>query len=323
MPQVNSRNLLTNILRTSHFDNADVLEIRRAVFEDGHITVQEADMLFQINNLFNKPDTWYDLFLEGVTHFLVRQTMPHGYINQANAAWLMARIDHDGVVETRTELELLLYVMKTANNVTDELEEYALKQVKKSVLEGRGYLARARGELVPGVIGEAEVDMLRRVLYACSSEGGVGISMREAETLFDINDAVTDAENSDSWQRLFVGAIANHIMVTAAWNEPDMQEALRREKWLEAPSSGFVVPSFKGLGSAIKSLFVDPPYEYTHANSASIKSAERVTASEAHWLVERLNRDGKLDANERALLRFLRDESPEIHESLMPYIEAA
>ena len=100
MAKVTLRELLENIFGTGHFTNEDVLNVRRAVFEDGHITVQEADMLFQVNNLFGKPDTWHDLFLEGVTHFLVRQTMPHGYINQANAAWLMARIDHDGVVET-------------------------------------------------------------------------------------------------------------------------------------------------------------------------------------------------------------------------------
>lgn len=322
MPKMTLRELLDKILGAGHFTDEDVLSVRRAVFDDGHITVQEADMLFQINNLFDKPDTWFDLFLEGVTHFLVRQTMPHGYINQANAAWLMARIDHDGVVETHTELELLLHVMKIANNVTDELEMYALEQVKKSALEGRGYLARGR-QLQPGVIGEAEVNILRRVLYACSSEGGVGISMREAEALFDINDAIAGAENHESWQRLFVGGIANHIMMLAAWNEPDMQETLRRENWLEERGAGFIIPSMSGLGAAIKALFVSEPYEYSHTNTANINSAERVTASEAHWLIDRLNRDGHLDTNEKALLRFLKDESPEIHESLVPYIEAA
>ncbi len=322
MPQVNLQNLLSNIIRTGTFNNTDVLELRRAVFDDGHISMQEADMLFQVNNLFNKPDTWFDLFLEGVTHFLVRQTMPHGYINQANAAWLMARIDHDGVVETHTELELLMYVMKIANNVTDELESYALAQVKIAVLEGRGFLARDR-QLQPGVIGEAEVDVLRRVLYACSSEGGAGISRAEAEALFDINDAVIDADNADSWQRLFVSGIANHLMMLAAWDEPDMQEALRRERWLGDKSSGFVVPSFKGFGGALKSLFSEPKHEYSHTNSTGIADAARITENEAYWLIERLNRDGRLDANEKALLRFLKEESPEIHESLMPYVNAA
>jgi len=322
MPKPTLREILEKILGAGRFNDADVLAVRRLVFDDGHISVQEADMLFQINNLFGKPDSWFDLFVEGVTHFLVRQTMPHGYINQANAVWLMARIDHDGVVETRSELELLLYVMKIANNVTDELEIYALEQVKKSVLEGRGYLARGH-QLQPGIIGEAEVDILRRVLYACSSEGGVGISTREAEALFDLNDAASGAQNHESWQFLFVRAIANHLMMLAAWNEPDMTESLRRENWLESRGPGFVMPDFSGLGAAVKSLFAKQGYEYTHTNSTGIASAERVTEMEAHWLIQRLNKDGKLDKNEKALLRFLREESPETHESLMPYIEAA
>lgn len=322
MPKPTLRQLMETILNTGSLSDADVLNVRRAVFEDGHISIQEADMLFQINDMANKPDTWFDLFLEGVTHFLVRQTMPHGYINQANAAWLMARIDHDGVVETKTEFELLLYVMKIANNVTDALENYALSQVKIAVLEGRGYLANGR-QLQLGVMGEAEVEVLRRVLYACSSEGGIGISRAEAEALFDINDAVVDTDNADSWQTLFVGAIANHLMMLAAWEEPDMQEALRRERWLEQKGTGFVVPSLKGFGGALKSLFSEPEFRCSHTNQAGLAEAERITEHEAYWLIERLNRDGRLDENEKALLRFLRDESPEIHDSLAPYLNVA
>lgn len=322
MPRSTLRQLMETVLSAGRLSDEDVLNLRRAVFQDGHISIQEADMLFQINDLPNKPDTWFDLFLEGVTHFLVRQTMPHGYINQANAAWLMTRIDHDGVVETRTELELLMYVMKIAKNVTDELENYALAQVKIAVLEGRGFLAQGR-QLQPGVIGEAEVDILRRVLYACGGDGGAGISRAEAEALFEINDAVVDADNAHSWQQLFVSGIANHLMMLAAWEEPDMQEALRRERWLEQKGSSFVAPSFKGVGGAFKSLFSQPEKTYSHTNSAGLADAERITESEAYWLIERLNRDGRLDDNEKALLRFLKEESPEIHESLLPYVNAA
>ena len=102
-----------------------------------------------------------------------------------------------------------------------------------------------------------------------------------------------------------------------------MTEALRRERWLEQSSSGFVIPSFKGFGAAVKSLFSQPEYEYSHTNKSGLADAERITQSEAYWLIERLNRDGKLDENEKALLRFLKEESPEIHESLLPYVKAA
>ena len=315
--------LLTQVKTKGSFDKADVLTLRQTIWADGAVSHEEADTLFEINHLGHKPKVWPDLFIDAITNFLVHQTMPHGYVNQANAAWLMARIDHDGVVETHTELELLLNVMKHAHNVTDELEAYALAQVRHAVLKGTGYLGRGH-PLEPGVIGEAEVSVLKRVLYSCSSEGGIGISKQEAEALFDLNDACVNRVNHESWTRLFVGAIANHLMMVAAWDEPDMQEALRREHWLEERGKGFVMPSFKNLSSAFKGLFSAPQTAgFTNMDKANVAAAERVTAHEASWLIERLNRDGVLHKNEKALLSFLKAESPELHDSLRPYLRAS
>jgi len=318
--QLNS--LLTQIKSQGSLDESDILALRKVIWDDGAISLTEADALFEINHLANKPKDWPALFIEAITNFLVSQTMPQGYINQANAAWLMTRIDHDGIVETHTELELLMNVLKRANNVTEALEIYALEQVKQAVLSGKGYLGRDHA-LQPGVIGEAEVDVLKRVLYACSSEGGIGISQREAEALFDLNDASADAENHESWTQLFVGGIANHLMMLAAWEEPSAREALRLDNWLETPGKGFVMPNFKGVGEAFKTLFAEPEIQFTSMNTGAVLDAERVTAGEAVWLIERLNRDGILHKNERALLSFLKAESPEIHASLAPYLRTA
>ena len=321
MNTLNAR--LGDILKNNRVTDDDVLAVRREVYGDGVITPVEADFIFRINELGDKPQSWSELFVEAITSFLVHQTMPHGYINQANAAWLMARIDHDGIVETQTEIELLLRVLEKSRNATDSLEKYALEQVKQAVVYGRGALANGR-ELKPGHIGEAEVEMLRRVLYACASEGGIGISKLEAEALFDLSDMLGDEGHHESWQTLFVGAIANHLMMLAAWEEPDMAEALRREKWLESRGRGFVVPSFKGFGEAFKSMFSsETGLEFSNQNQSATTYAERVDEIEAVWLIDRLNRDGKLSANEKVLLRFLRDESPDIHAALIPYIKAA
>ena len=311
------------VLKAARVEDADVRDIRRLVFEDGRISVHEADLLFQINHLPGKPDSWDTLFVEAITHFLVRQTLPYGYIDAANTAWLKARIDHDGVVETNTELELLLYILEQAKSAPEDLESYALDQVIKAVVIGRGHVAHGR-TLKPGVIGKAEVDLLRRILYANSGEGGVGISRHEAEKLFDLNDALEGADNDESWQFLFVRAIANHLMVQAAWEAPDREEALRRENWLEQKEGHFVVPSFKGFGAAFKSMFkADEMPTYSILDESKTRAAEKLTGTEADWLIERLNRDGFLSENEKALLAFLKAECPEIHESLMPYIQAA
>jgi len=322
------QSLLGNIRRNAQLTEGDVIAMRREVFADNTISIDEADALFEINNLSGKPDVWNDLFIHTITTFLVRQTMPHGYVNQANAAWLMARIDHDGAVETHTELELLLTVMDRADNVTQELEMYALAQVKQAVLHGTGYLGRGH-PLQPGIIGEAEVKVLRRILYAASGEGGSGIGRREAELLFDLNDVMGEADNHESWKRLFVGGVANHLMMVAAWQAPDANEALRREQWLEQPSPGFLRSALGNLGNMgkVRDAFTAPSINsqasYSHTNTANVMEAERITGGEAAWLIERLNRDGKLCTNERALLQFLEEESPDVHGSLLPYLHAA
>jgi hypothetical protein len=323
MSEAKLSELMSLVLVQGALTEGHVSDFRRIFFEDGKITINEADSLFEINNLKNKPDGWNTLFIEAITAFLVYQTMPEGYINQANAAWLMTRISADGVVETQTELELLLKVMKIAKNVTPELERFALDQVKYAVLHGSGYLGRGR-ELQQGVIGEADVETIRRVVYACSSEGGISISRAEAEAICDLNDATEGAENHESWQKLFVGAIANHLMMLAAWDEPDLQEALRREKWLEEPVRGIFIPSFSGLLKRGLSIFApEEEITYSHMDAAATASADRVTEREASWLVERFNRDGILNTNEKALLKFLEVECPDIHTSLLPMIRAA
>jgi hypothetical protein len=38
-----------------------------------------------------------------------------------------------------------------------------------------------------------------------------------------------------------------------------------------------------------------------------------VSEEEARWLADRIGRDGRLHANEKALIAFLREESPSIH----------
>jgi hypothetical protein len=59
------------------------------------------------------------------------------------------------------------------------------------------------------------------------------------------------------------------------------------------------------------------------AEDAAIAEAAPVNAEEAGWIVERVGRDGQFDANERAMLAFLRQESPSLHAALTPLLKAA
>jgi len=54
-----------------------------------------------------------------------------------------------------------------------------------------------------------------------------------------------------------------------------------------------------------------------------IVTNEAVTLAEASWLAQRMGRDGRLTPNERALLMFLKAESPSIHPSFQALVDKA
>lgn len=334
MDNATLQKFVSEIIARGEILEADILPIRRVIGNDLNIDVHEADLLFRLNDLPKKPESWSPYFVQVITTFLIHQTPPEGYVSEINASWLRARIEKDGVVETETELKLLMSVLKLAKNVTPELELFALDQVKHAVADGTGYLGQGR-TLQPGVIGEAEVEVLRAILYASGGLGGIGITSVEAALLFDLNDRFHSEDNHPSWQKLFVRGIANHLMMVAAYNEPSMEEALRRENWLKDLDSIPKVTwtgALKHLGRQmtpgkfmenLSSFKKSEGQTFSHMDRGRVGDAEKITHEEAHWLIDRLNRDGTLDTNERALLEFLAEECPDIHESLMPMIKAA
>lgn len=328
MPMTDTTQLMTDMKAANAMTDAQLLELRRAFGADMSIDGREADAIFELDKLAVKPEGWADYFTLILTTYLVHQGQPQGYINDAMAAWLIARIDHDGVVETETELRLLMNVLKVAEKPGDRLEAYALKQVQEAVLNGRGKVGQDM--LTPGIIGKAEVELLRRVLYSVGGDGGMGISRMEAEYIFALNDKTSGLDNHPDWQRLFVGAIANHLMMIAAPAKLDLSEVQRREAWLEGNSgvvSGFSKLKVTDILGAFKDVLglrkADPTGGFSVLNVENMRQSEKITSDEASWLVNAFKTDGVIDANERALLDFIREECPAIDESLKPLLDAA
>lgn len=309
--------------------SSDVLAIRRALFGDGTISAVEAETIFEINRACREQDVdWAHFFVEALTDFVVHQAVPQGYVSAENAVWLIERITADGVVDSLTELELLVKVIEEARFVPTRLAQFALEQVKIAVIEGKGPL-RNGSALEPGVINAAEVDLLRRILYAFGGDGALAITRAEAEVLFDINDATAEFRNDPSWSSLFVKAIANHLMAASGYTAPSREEALRQEQWLEERpgAAGFLTSMLAGLGSVFdvytEKSWEEDALERIEQRRLAMLVSEEITGPEAEWLVERIGRDGKLRDSERALLAFLKGQGVAIHPSLSPLLSRA
>ncbi|WP_083649405.1 hypothetical protein [Salaquimonas pukyongi] len=148
---------------------SDVRRLRREMFRDGIVSQLEADAVFAFNDAIAvKCDEWNEFFVEALTDYTVMQAEPRGYVSNANAQWLANRISHDGVVDSASELELLVRVLAKSTQCPPALAGFALAQIAYAVVEGEGPIARGM-QLTRGVIGEAEVDLLRAVLYAAGA----------------------------------------------------------------------------------------------------------------------------------------------------------
>jgi len=314
-------------------DADDVLRMRREIFSDSIVAAPEAEALLTLNSQADEQSLeWSQFFLEALTDYLVHQAAPAGHISDDNAAWLIEHISRDGRVESRNELELLVKVLETAQTSPESLSSYALRQVAGAVLTGEGPLARG-GALEKGVINAEEAGLMRRILHAMSSPGGLGISQDEAELLFTLNDKSAHDRNDPAWNDLFVRAIANYVLGYSRHALATREDAIRQQAFLdrETPGVGGMIAGMfsgglSGIADALRhpgGLFDDGETAAKARNDAfdaGVRQAERVEAAEARWLAGKIGADGAMHDNERALLKFIGVTASEIHDDLKPLL---
>lgn len=320
---------ISEIKARGSIKDADVLKLRRNYYDDGLITPDEAEIIFALNEACPVQDpAWADCFVETITDYIVDQAKPEGYLTTANADWLIARISRDGRIETKTEMELLISVLDKARWAPQSLVRFALDQVKDAVIHGAGPL-RSGMLLEPGMVGEGDVDLLRRIIYSFGGDGNVAVTQPEAEVLFDIDQATAQADNHPSWGDLFVKAIANCVMSASGHAAPPREQALARDAWLDRRGDLSLDKMAAGMASGFKGLF-DGYREQSNEERAvarltlqkvEIVTNEAVTVAEASWLAARIGHDGTVTPNERALLMFLKAESPSIHPILQALVD--
>ena len=102
----------------------EVLALRRQGWGDGVIHKDEAEALFALNNaLDERSEEWCDFFVEAIGEFVLNGTPPRLQCNEEEAEWLIAQVDHDGVVESVVELETIVRILERAENTPVRLKE--------------------------------------------------------------------------------------------------------------------------------------------------------------------------------------------------------
>jgi hypothetical protein len=338
MPKNSIGEPIIDLVHKGRITPETALKLRQTMYGDGEISAGDADQLFYLDrNCGDVCDEWRAFFIEALTDYLVFQVNPRWYVSEKNAQWLIEHIEGAGGAKTQTGLELLIKVSETALTLPAALACQLIAQVTRVVLSGEGP-TRGNQMLTPGAIGAGEVELLRRVLYSAGGDGHAAITRAEAEALFDLNDATIGADNDPAWSDLFVKAIASYVMAFHGYVVPSREEALRRENWVEDNSPSFggmagemVADGFSSmLASGLRAVWgelqdksgIEASYGKKLAGEESRSAcAQEISGSEAKWLASRIGRDGVLHANEVALLRFIRDGSPNIHTALKPLLD--
>ncbi len=327
-----SLSLLSDLKEKCAVSADDVITLRREVFGDGVVARDEAEWIFDLNETIDDPIlSWSDFFVEALSGYFLGHSGQRGYVSEEAGAFLIKHVSRDGRIQSASELELVVNVIDKALATPPALVDFALNTLKECVLTGEGPLVR-NPDLKPGVLGQAEVDLIERVIFGTGSQGNIAVSKSEAEFLFDLNDQTVQSENDPAWRRLFVRGVANYLMAALSYVAPSQEEAARREAWLEEDSStggffGRMLSSLgKGLPELLGALSVDKEIEAQRAQrledqQARIRVNEAITNSEAEWVITRIEKDGIIHDNERALLQFVAENSPEIDPRLEPLLK--
>lgn len=292
--------------------DSDILALRRAGWASGRIEPHEADAIFEANFRLAEPTReWSDFFVEALGHFIVDGIEPRGYVSEEQADWLTARIDHDGRLESITELELLVRLFERSYAMPQRLRDYALEQIERAVLEGEG-VTRCGGRLEKGNVTEAEARLMRRIIFASASERPAAVSKREAELLFRIKDATLGKDNTPEWKRLFVQGVGNFLMGFTAHLPVSRERAAELDAFMNDADPDLGRFFGKVARHAARGSFLDA-WRSDEADRGPtlderVAQAGEVERHEQEWLNALMDANGMVDEFDRALLDFITEE---------------
>jgi hypothetical protein len=308
------------------------LELRQEIYGDDRDAKREdVEKLLAAGRSEGADPDFAALLAEVALDVFAIQVDPTGYISDADAAWLIARLADGGGLACPAEFELLKTLISHAVSVPPVLSEFAIREVEKAILTGRrdGFGGE---DHEPGIVTPADVEALRALAFAPTRGHSLHVDRDTAEALFDIAHATATADNAPEFAELFARAIGNYLMGADFLGTPDASEVLQVEAELARPSGfgAFFSAVFRNKADLLRAWETvddaegEDDREITAATDRRLDAGSHIQADAAKWVISHLTRGGELTVAERRLLAFLRDEAasapPEL-EAL--YVQAA
>jgi hypothetical protein len=321
-----AQDCVDRILESRAVTPCDVMELRRMVYPDGVVSRAEAEALFLIESTRQGgcPE-WGQFFREALSDHIVHQVQPSGYVTEESAEWLIGQINAISEPRTDTLVGLLANIVRIARDLPPGLAAFALKQAKNTAIYADGVDPMGEPHEA-GKVTQADVEMLRRIIWAAGSEGHLAVSREEAEALFDIADATAGADNHPDWDEFFARAVGNYLVGATGRHVPSREMAIRREADAdyEVSMMRVLTGALNGLGrlGSPGSMLMDMLDSRTlgeaieersrlenAARISAIADGQNLVGEKAQWLVERVNRNGRMTAPEEALIAFVAREA--------------
>jgi hypothetical protein len=310
----------------------DAFALRREIYSNGDPTRADLEKLLASGRNAGADIDFAALIADVATDVLVRQVDPQGYVTEADAAWLVARLGQGGGLGCYAEFEMLKGVFGHAVSVPPELTAFAVREVEKAILTGRRN-AMGGVDHEPGVVTRDDVDALRALAFAPTRGSSLHVDKTTAEALFDIAHATATAANDPQFADFFARAVGNYLMGVAFSGTPDRSEVLRHEAELDKPT-GFGAffaamaraPSRTDIADSLKSVEGQEEDAYRTQNldtERRLARAERLGDEQADWVITHLTRGGPLTEAETRLLKFLADESASAPRELKALLDRA
>lgn len=116
--------VVNSILADGVIDDAEVTQLQKRLLADGVIDREEADALFVINDAVkgkNNSPAWTTLFRDCICGFLLDDDASPGVVDDDEAAWLIAKLEGDGEIDTN-EKALLVALKARAISLPENLQ---------------------------------------------------------------------------------------------------------------------------------------------------------------------------------------------------------